>query len=83
VDRLLGWLVGPPLLSAGEPLDRIEVPVAKPTSCVFGGPNLSQLFITSASIGLSEEEKRAQPHAGGLFVAEPGVRGIADTPFRG
>jgi sugar lactone lactonase YvrE len=68
---------------AGEPLDRIEVPVAKPTSCVFGGPDLSQLFITSASIGLSYEEKAAQPHAGGLFVAEPGVHGIADTPFRG
>ena len=68
---------------AGELLDRIEVPVAKPTSCVFGGPDLDRLFITSASIGLSRDEKAAQPHAGGLFVAEAGVRGIADTLFRG
>jgi sugar lactone lactonase YvrE len=67
----------------GELLDRIDVPVAKPTSCVFGGPDLDQLFITSASIGLSKDEKAAQPHAGGLFVAQPGVRGIADTLFPG
>ncbi len=67
----------------GELLDRIEVPVARPTSCTFGGPGLDRLFITSASIGLTDENKAAQPHAGGLFVAEPGVRGIPDTPFPG
>jgi sugar lactone lactonase YvrE len=67
----------------GESLDRIEVPTARPTSCVFGGPALDQLFITSASIGLSDEERAMQPNAGGLFVVEPGVAGIADTPFPG
>jgi sugar lactone lactonase YvrE len=67
----------------GELIDRIEVPVARPTSCTFGGPALDQLFISSASIGLSDEERGMQPNAGGLFMVVPGVTGIADTPFRG
>jgi sugar lactone lactonase YvrE len=67
----------------GELLDRIDVPVARPTSCVFGGADLDRLYISSASIGLSPEDKAAQPYAGGLFVAEPGVRGIADVAFAG
>jgi sugar lactone lactonase YvrE len=67
----------------GELIDHIEVPVARPTSCAFGGTALDQLFITSAGIGLSDEERRMQPNAGGLFMAVPGVAGIADTPFGG
>jgi sugar lactone lactonase YvrE len=65
----------------GELIDRIDVPTARPTSCAFGGPDLAQLFISSARIGLSAEERKAQPHAGALFVADPGVSGIADTLY--
>ena len=28
-------------------------------------------------------ERAGQPRAGGLFVTEPGVRGLAETPFAG
>jgi sugar lactone lactonase YvrE len=67
----------------GERLAELKVPVARPTSCAFGGSNLDRLFVTSASIGLSVEDKASQPQAGGLFLLEPGVRGLADTPFGG
>jgi sugar lactone lactonase YvrE len=67
----------------GECLAKIDVPVARPTSCAFGGPALDQLYITSASIGLDERELARQPSAGGLFIVAPGVRGIADVPFTG
>ena len=67
----------------GECIGTLRVPVQKPTSCVFGGPKLDQLFISSASIGLSKEELVEQPQAGGLFLATPGVTGLADTPFAG
>jgi sugar lactone lactonase YvrE len=67
----------------GERLAELKVPVQRPTSCAFGGPNLDQLFVTSASIGLSDEDKKAQPQAGGLFLLDPGVRGLADSPFAG
>jgi sugar lactone lactonase YvrE len=67
----------------GQLVDRIDVPTARPTSCAFGGPDLAQLYISSASIGLGKDELEQQPHAGALFVADPGVRGLADPPFRG
>jgi sugar lactone lactonase YvrE len=67
----------------GALLQTIEMPVAKPTSCAFGGPDLDRLYISSASIGLDKGELEMQPNAGGLFMISPGVRGLADVPFAG
>ena len=67
----------------GEPLAEVKVPVQRPTSCAFGGSDLDRLFVTSASIGLSKEDSTDQPQAGGLFVLDPGVRGLPDVPFAG
>ena len=61
----------------------IEMPVAQPTSCAFGGPDLDELFVTSAWKGLSATERAAQPLAGSLFRVRPGVRGVAPVPFGG
>lgn len=61
----------------------IELPVARTTSCAFGGAGLDQLYVTSARAGLSESQLAEQPHAGGLFVIEPGVSGLPITPFAG
>jgi sugar lactone lactonase YvrE len=58
-------------------------PVARPTSCAFGGVDLADLYVTSASIGLSPAELAEQPHAGGIFRARPGVPGLAPVPFSG
>ena len=68
---------------AGECVGKLDVPVSKPTSCAFGGASLDQLYITSASVGLDEQDLAKQPQAGGLFVATPGVSGIAELPFAG
>lgn len=63
-------------------LDRtIEVPVSKPTSVAFGGPDLDTLFITSMHLGFSPEQRTREPLAGSIFMAEPGVRGMPDTSF--
>ena len=75
-----GWCVRS-LSSAGEVICKIEVPVAYPTSCAFGGDDLDQLFITSASRDLTLEDRALQPQAGGLFRCNPGVRGVAELPF--
>lgn len=77
-----GWCVRR-FAPGGERLAEIRVPVQKPTSVAFGGANLDRLFITSASRDLTPAEREAQPHAGGLFMTTPGVRGIAETPFAG
>lgn len=61
----------------------IRMPLARPTSCTFGGPDLGDLYITSARDGLSADELATQPAAGGLFRVRPGVVGRAATPFGG
>jgi sugar lactone lactonase YvrE len=65
-------------------LDRVvELPVARPTSCAFGGDDLGDLYITSARIGLTAEELEAQPRAGSVFVLRPGVAGRLPNRFAG
>ena len=55
-------------------LAEVELPTSSITACAFGGPGLDQLYITSASFRMSDAEKAEQPHAGGFFVADVGVR---------
>jgi len=70
-----GWQVLQ-LNPAGEVLSEISMPVQRPTSITFGGQDFHQLFITSASEGLTGSERLEQPYAGDLFVIEPGVTGL-------
>lgn len=48
--------------SGGECLGAIRIPTGRPTSCIFAGPDCSEMFVTSASIGLENDAL-----AGGLF----------------
>jgi sugar lactone lactonase YvrE len=65
-------------------VDRIiEMPVSQVTSCAFGGPELDRLYITSARKGLGEKELAEQPLAGGLFVLDPGVKGLPAGLYAG
>jgi sugar lactone lactonase YvrE len=66
----------------GELVSRIEVPAHNITSCAFGGKNLDRLYITTASVDMTEEEKANYPLAGSLFVADPGVKGVRSELFR-
>jgi sugar lactone lactonase YvrE len=61
----------------------VAVPTTYPTSCTFGGADLCDLYITSAASKLSERERVEQPHAGGVFVARPGVAGRRARRFAG
>ena len=63
-------------------VDRVvRVPPTMVTCCAFGGSDLTDLYITTMSLGLSEEAKRAQPLAGALFRCRPGVRGRPPKRF--
>lgn len=63
--------------ATGEELGRVELPVKRPTSCGFGGPELEWLYVTTRV----EAGEGASPHHGGLFrVRIPGVRGAAPEP---
>jgi len=52
----------------GERMASIPVPTARPTSCVFADPECTEMYVTSASIGLPEDDGQA----GALFRARLG-----------
>ncbi len=60
-----------------------EVKVAAPnvTSCAFGGPDMDELYITTARVGLSAEGCQQYPLAGSLFSAKVPVRGAPSPRF--
>jgi sugar lactone lactonase YvrE len=61
----------------------IPLPVSNVSSCEFGGPDLRDLYITTAWELLSEEEHAAQPLAGSLFRTRLEVPGRPRVPFAG
>lgn len=67
----------------GREVLRVPVPVKRPTSCAFGGPDRKQLYITSASVELSEEELEENFHSGDLFRLDTDVTGLPFHPFGG
>lgn len=68
----------------GEEMQRIMMPVPRPTSCCFGGDNLDTLYVTSASVRLSAEVLHKAPLSGSLFSIQiPGVHGLPETTFAG
>lgn len=59
----------------GQVVGTTELPCSWPTSCTFGGPDLDQLFVTSARFTMADGHLRTHPHEGGLFEVDPGVSG--------
>jgi sugar lactone lactonase YvrE len=68
----------------GSLLARVELPVERPTSCAFGGPDRATLFVTTAREGLDAAARARQPDCGRVFaISGLGVRGLACEPYRG
>ncbi|MFI2640000.1 SMP-30/gluconolactonase/LRE family protein [Streptomyces sp. NPDC018610] len=61
-------------------LDRIvRLPASRPTACAFGGPALTDLYITTARVGLTAPH----PLAGSLLVVPDAGEGLPQPPFAG
>jgi sugar lactone lactonase YvrE len=58
----------------------VRLPVRQVSSVAFGGPGLDTLYITTARENMTAADLAAEPHAGDIFCAAPGVVGRA--PFR-
>jgi hypothetical protein len=67
--------------SSGRELARIDFPTSNITNVAFGGPRLDRLFVTSARIGLSEQQLAEQPLAGGLFEVATDAEGVPAARF--
>ncbi len=59
-------------------LDRtLDVPMAKPSMCAFGGADMATLMVTSISAGAPEGDT----WAGATVLLRPGVAGMPETRF--
>jgi sugar lactone lactonase YvrE len=69
------------------PAGKLDVTVSFPatniTCPVFGGPGFGVLYVTSARDGLDDRELADQPHAGAVFAADVGTRGLPALRFGG
>jgi len=54
----------------GALLDKIKLPIPRPTNCCIGGIDYNKLFITSASVGLSSKELSDFPLSGCVLEIE-------------
>ncbi len=65
-------------------IDRVvELPCTWPTSCAFGGPQLTTLFVSSARFTMDADHLAKNPLEGGLFAVETGMRGLPEAQFAG
>ncbi len=67
---------------AGELLSQIHLPCAHVTKVAFGGPDYSDVFVTTACIGLSAAQRAEQPLAGDLFRFESPAPGLRSSELR-
>ena len=73
-----GWVIT--RYSPDGTVDRkIDMPVRRPTSLCFGGPDFKTLYVTSASTRLTPEELAENPDAGALFKIDLDIAGIAEN----
>lgn len=66
----------------GDLLAESAVPADNVTCPAFGGPDLTQLAVTTARIEVSEAQLAERPETGGVFMVDAhGARGLADPVF--
>lgn len=70
--------------ATGVRLRTVSLPASQTTSCCFGGPDYTDLYVTSATVGLDQSELKRQPQAGHTFrVRGLGVKGRPSHSFSG
>jgi sugar lactone lactonase YvrE len=67
--------------AGGQLLDVLVVPTAQATCCAFAGPGLRRLYVTTATEGWTNEQRREQSAAGLVYRFETDTRGRPVQPF--
>jgi len=65
----------------GKKIHKIDLPAKNITNCTFGGPNNSELFVTSAKKSLSKKDLRQFKLSGSLFRIKTNVNGTIAKRF--
>jgi len=63
-------------------LDRVLSLAAPQPSCpAFGGPDLSTLYVTTAHVGMTGQDRASAPLSGAVFAQSLDVRGLPEARF--
>ena len=62
--------------SRAKLVHKINFPAKNITNCTFGGQNNSELFVTTATKGMSKDEMRKFSYSGYLFSVKTNTKGI-------
>lgn len=65
----------------GQLLEQISVPALQTSSCVFGGKNMNELYVTSARVGMNDDDLKKYPRSGGLFRVLTNIEGMPTFEF--
>ena len=65
----------------GELLEQISVPALQTSSCVFGGKDMNELYVTSARKGMKSDDLKKYPLSGGLFKVNTNTTGMPTFEF--
>jgi len=67
----------------GKTVNKVDIPALLVTSCIFGGPDLDILYVTTARYGLSDSDLASRPLSGGIFAFKAEVPGRTPNLFYG
>ena len=67
--------------SKAKLIHKINFPAKNVTNCTFGGDNNSELFVTTATKGMSKAEMRKFSYSGYLFSVKTNTKGILQKKF--
>ena len=62
-------------------IHKIALPAKNITNCTFGGQNNSEIFITTATKGMSSSDLQKYIYSGFLFSVKTNVRGFLQKKF--
>ena len=68
---------------SGKMVEKHVFPALRTSSCVFGGKNMDELYVSSAAYGLSNQDLIDFPHNGALMRKKLGVKGMQTFAFMG
>jgi sugar lactone lactonase YvrE len=69
--------------ASGRLLETVRFPALNVTCPIFGGPDLADLYVTSARKGMSAAQLEEYPLSGGLFRVRAGASGLPAGSFGG
>ena len=75
-----GWNIRK-LSPDGKLIKEFQMPVRRPSSATFFGPNMNQIAITSATVDFSTEDFLKSPNAGSLFSMQTKSTGVVENQF--